>query len=293
MSSVFLRAFAHLLPRSPVWRLSFNKVLQQLFSGLALGAPEDARAYVDAVYNDLFPATTRQLAMWEAEFGIVADPSDSVRRQNLAAAWAATGGQSPAYIQGVLQAAGFPLYVHEWWTSGPPYLPGAARDPRTYTHVPLIGTFQCSPHSFGASQPECNLAPTVGAPACNGFLANDPGYLVNLDLTNRPPPPVPSDSSKWPFFIYLSAASFPTHVSVPATRRAELERLVLKLKPAQQWVVMLVDYVDAVPGSASIVNASAASLVNASGALLLAAPQTLANASGSTLVNASGATLLS
>jgi len=290
--SIFLRAFQHLLPRSPIWRLSFDKVLQRLFAGLAAGAPDAARAYLDDVYDDLFPATTRQLELWEAEFGLAADPSDAVRRQNLAAAWAATGGQSPAYIQGVLQAAGFPLYVHEWWTAGPPYTAGAWRDPRAYTRQPLIGTFQCSPHSYGASQPQCTVTGTVGAPTCDGFLGNDPGYLVNLDLTKRPPPPVPSDTALWPYFFYLGDATFPNHVSVPASRRSELERLVLKLKPAQQWVVMLVDYDDGVSDGVALVAASGAGLVTASGAQLISARPMLTTASGAILTNASGSPLV-
>jgi hypothetical protein len=83
----------------------------------------------------------------------------------------------------------------------------------------------------------------LGQPRCNDFLGNNPGYLVNKDLTPRPPPAVPDDPATWPYFFYLGAASFPTHASVPASRRAELERLVLKLRPTHLWPVMLVDYV--------------------------------------------------
>ena len=251
--SLFLRIFAHLLPTGAAWRLGFQKMLQKFFAGLAnffeltllsdgFSGPKD---FADAVYGDLFPATTRELAEWEREFGLVADPSDSVRRLNLAAAWAASGGQSPAYIQGVLQTAGFPVYIHEFWgASGPPYIP---LDPRIYTLAPLVGTFQCSPHSFGVHQPQCSPVGMGGAPTCDGFLANDPGYLVNQDLTRRPPPPVPSNPATWAYFLYFSAATFGTPASVPASRRAELERLVLKLKPAQQWVVMLINYTTPAP----------------------------------------------
>ncbi|HTA90329.1 MAG TPA: hypothetical protein VK745_12155 [Polyangiaceae bacterium] len=244
---LFLRIFQHLLPTGAAWRLGFQKMLQKFFGGLAnffeltqasdsFSGPKD---FADGVYGDLFPETTRELAEWEREFGLVADPSDSVRRLNLAAAWAATGGQSPAYIQGVLQTAGFPVYVHEFWGAFPPYIP---LDPRIYTKQPCVGTFQCSPHSFGANQPQCTPTTIAGGPTCDGFLANDPGYLVNQDLTRRPPPPVPSNPALWAYFLYFSAATFGTPAIVPASRRAELERLVLKLKPAQQWVVMLVDY---------------------------------------------------
>jgi hypothetical protein len=237
--SIFLRVFQHLLPRSPIWRLSFNKMLQKLFAGLAAGAPDAVRTYADLVFLDAFPATTRQLSMWRTQFGIEASADDDADRLQLDTAWKSQGGQDPNYLQTILQGAGFPLYVHEWWSSGPPYI---ARDPRTYTHHPLLGTFQCSPLSFGASQPACTHLGIGGAPACDNFLGNDPGYLVNEDLTRRPPPAVPDDPLTWPYFFYLGGAAFPDRVSVPASRRAELERLVLKLRPTHQWVVMLVDY---------------------------------------------------
>lgn len=253
----FLRQLRHLLPDALAWRTkgadwvigddvvigddiviggatSDSATLWRFLRGLCV-APEAAVAYVDDVFEDALPSTTRQLADWEAQFGLPPAANEDARRLQLAAAWSATGGQSPHYLQSVVQAAGFPLYVHEWWSSGPPYV---ARDPRNYTDQPLIGDSQCSALT---SQPQCSAL--ASQPQCSAFLANEPGYLVNRDLTRRAPPPVPADPSKWRHFMYLGAATFPNRVSVPSARRAELERLVLKLRPSQLWVVMLVDYV--------------------------------------------------
>lgn len=243
--SGFLRVFQHLLPRSQTWTLTPSKALRNFFSGLA-GFFDDPvngpRAFADQILLDALPATCREsaLAEWEREFGLTPDPSDSVRRSALAAAWRATGGQSPGYIQGVLQTAGFNVYVHEWWSSGPPYV---ARDPRTYTQRPRIGTKRCSPLVGAGYKPAC-APPLLNQPRCNAFLAADPGYLVNKDLTQRPPPPVPDDPATWPYFLYVGAASFPTHAVVSASRRDEFERLILKLRPTQNWIVTLVDYTD-------------------------------------------------
>ena len=44
--------------------------------------------------------------------------TEQERRDRLDASWKATGGQSPRYIQDTLQAAGFDVYVHEWWIPG-------------------------------------------------------------------------------------------------------------------------------------------------------------------------------
>jgi len=258
---MLVRVFQHLLPRTKTWRIRETSpgwtigddheidedglfigssddggpMLSRFFSGLAT-ALEPVRDFFDGIFLELFPDSTTELAAWEAQFGLQPNPDDAIRRANLAAEWAATGGQSPAYINGVLAAAGFDVFVHEWWSSGPPTY--VARDPHDYTTPPLIGSVQCSAFP---SQPQCSAFATQ--PQCNRFLANDPHYIVNRNLTNVAPPPVPDDPTKYPFFVYYGAETFPDHASVPASRRNELERLLKKLTPSQHWIVTLIDYV--------------------------------------------------
>jgi hypothetical protein len=378
---VFLRIFQHLLPDARAWRIIVDKMLRDFFIGLT-GAPEDARDFVDDVYAERDPQTTTQLDEWEKQFAIVQNPADTdaIRRQQLDAAWQARGGQSPSYIEGVLQANGFPIYIHDWWelpftpnellvngnfeAGGPPpvaptswtagslaalstvagtltggdgtqYLrvtvgttdaygyafqvattPGrtyratgttrgdgingfprvedpvsgilwtgttsttpqkfsveytaagtslllacsgnvatidhadfdevsvrevyVARDPRDYTVDPLIGTIQCD--NLLASQTQCSDLATQDQ--CNDFLANNPRYLVNDNLSLRAPPPIPDDSTKWPFFIYFGPETLTTTdlVLIPNSRRAEFERRVLQLCPMHCWIVVMSDY---------------------------------------------------
>ena len=264
----FFRTFQHLLPKAEAWKIrdtattwtigdghrigdpglviggtTGGSFLARLFKGLA-AALDPIRDFFDGIFGDAFPTTTRELAAWEAQFGIEADPSDTVRRQALAAEWAATGGQSPSYIQGVLQTAGFNVYVHEWWASGPPYV---ARDPRAYTLQPLIGSVQCQPTNvlLFPNQPQCQPSNDVAfpnQPECDRFLVNDPHYFVNKNLTDVAPPRIPDDPSTWVYFIYLGAAVFPNFATVPAARRSEFERLVLKICPEQQWIVTLINF---------------------------------------------------
>ncbi len=229
--SLFHRIIKHLLPDSTAWRLMPGKQLTSLFAGIAASFA-DARSFVDDVYLDLFPATTRHLTEWEKQFGIAPNPIESVRRANLAAEWKATGGQSPGYVQGVLQTAGFDVYVHDWWESGPdPYV---ARDPRDYTEVQLIGTVQCGEPLAQCGEPLAE---------CNDILLNDPMYLVNKDLTQRAQPPIPDDPTKWPFFWYVAGETFPDPAEVPLERKDEFHRLLMKLGPAHLWCVTVVDYV--------------------------------------------------
>jgi len=260
---LFLRIFQHLLPRTQTWSLTFNKALAKFFAGLA--APFDSsdplespRAFADAVYLDAFPETTRQTSKWLKQFGLEPSTNDT---QQLEAAWAAQGGQSPRYLQDMLQRAGFPLYVHQWWKpevapfaqvcagdtlaqAGEPNALAAdrsynyfARDPRDYTAQPLEGSVEASNLS---DQPQASDLPDQ--PQANAFLVNDVGYLVNSDLSRRAPPPIPNDANAFPYFFYIGGETFPDRVEVTAARRAELERLVLKLRPEHLWVVMLVDY---------------------------------------------------
>jgi hypothetical protein len=229
--SLFFRTITHLLPDAAAWRVTTQKTLRRFLEGLA-GAPADAQAFVDSVYEDAFPATTRALSAWEEQFGLTPNPDEATRRLNLAAEWASTGGQSPGYIQGVLHTAGFIVYVHEWWSSGPPYV---ARDPRVYTSAPLIGETQCGEALALCGEPLAE---------CSDLLANEPGYLVNKDLTLHAPPQVTDDPTKWPYFLYIADEIFPNPAVVPVSRRAELERLLLKLCPAQQWIVTRIHYID-------------------------------------------------
>lgn len=265
----FFRVFQHLLPDSIAWRpkdkftewevgdeheigesglvisgeFGVGLKLWRFIKGLA-GFPDQPRKFVDDVFQDLFPDTTRELAEWEAEFGLEPIGSESARRQALAAEWRATGGQSLPYLEGVLRTAGFNVWFHECWQSTSPFV---ARDPRAYTNLPLIGTYQCT----GTDQDEPQCSPSgidangvaFDQPQCNEFLVNEPDYIVNLDLTPRAQAPVPDDPATWPFFIYVGGETFPARAQVSVSQRGAFERLLTKLCPEHHWIVTLIDYV--------------------------------------------------
>lgn len=223
----FLRIFKHLLPDAIAFRLTHDKRLREFFEGLT-GASEDARNFADLVWEDLLPGTTRFLELWEQQWGLRGDGTDADRRKRLAAAWSASGGQDPRYLQDLVQQAGFDLYIHEWWSSEDPFV---ARDPRVHTNQPLIGTVQC-----GEPLAQCG-EPTA---LCNRFLANDTKYLVNDDLTRNAPPPVPDDPATWPFFLYFGAQTLGDDAPIQMNRRGDLEQLLLSVCPAQQWIVLAI-----------------------------------------------------
>ena len=230
-AAVFFRQLQHLLPDALAWRTVTEKLLRRYLEGLA-AAPADFRAFADAIYSDRFPATTRNLAAWERQFGLLAGASESARRQQLAGAWQAQGGQSPRYLQDVMQAAGFDVYLHEWWKPG--IMPREAHDPHDYTEYPRFGTTQCGEPDAQCGEPDA---------FCNRWLVNEPRYLVNLNLTPNAPPPIPVAPARYPSFLYWGGATFPDAADVPAARRGEFERLLLKICPTHLWLVTIVHYV--------------------------------------------------
>lgn len=229
-----------LLPRSRAFRLAVGSTIERFFRGWA-SLPEAIRDDADLLVDDVRPDRTRLLVEFEAQFGLSGRGTESERRMALAAAWKATGGQSPRYLQDVLQAAGFEVWVHEWW-DGPDVAPRTPRDPRLYVLPVLEGTVQCRDDS-SPTQVCARADDAPGQPQANDWLAADPLYFNNLLGTPMKPPPVPDDPATWPYFVYVGGRFFPSHAQVPLERREEFRELLLRLFPADLWIVTLVDYV--------------------------------------------------
>lgn len=269
----WLSVFKHLLPSGRAWRLTVDKPLRRFFEGL--GAPaEDARGFIDDVYSDLDPQQTRALSDWEEQFALV-DNGMSVqsRRDRLEATWKALGGQSPRYIQDTLQAAGFDVYVHEWWVPSAEHPTGGsvdgdvtptARNPFDYLWDGV------SPREFvGCGH---DLAYCGGDMCYSNSQLDPPGYpLVNkvLQVTvatigsghvllysggssaasgaavvgySQKQYVMPADPTKYPYFLYVGGETFPDVATVSSSRRDEFEDLCLKICPTEQWLGILVSY---------------------------------------------------
>lgn len=268
---MFFRLFQHLLPDARAWRLTIQKTLRFFFEGLA-GAGSDARDFIDGVWSDLLPQTTRELALFEAQFGLPNTLTDTQeRRDRLAARWQAMGGQDPRYIQDTLQAAGFDVYVHEWWVPGtePPLgikAAATARPPLLYLYDGL------TPIPYLSEDGAADMQDGDVAVALDGAAANPTGYvLVNkllvpttavrgdgseamadgdplaLDGSYRTTYDdkaytIPADPATRPYFLYIGAATFPDKAQLSVSRRNEFEALCLKICPLQLWLGILVEY---------------------------------------------------
>ena len=270
---MFFRIFRHLLPNSRAWRAVVDKRLRQFLEGLS-ASPSAAKDFVDGVWSDIWPGTTRELSAWEKQFGLpgVGLPEQG-RRNRLDAEWKAQGGQDPDYIQNTLRARGFDVYVYEWWEPGTEPAVGVAgcATPRN----PLMWLRR---ESTGSNiLVECGeaLAACGEAFALAGNSLEPPGYpLVNkvlrtiIDITTLcgeasaacgeasaacgnytgfreevVPYTVPNNSEKWPYFLYIGGQTFGEIAQVDPSRKDEFEALSLKICPAQQWLGILVEYV--------------------------------------------------
>ena len=140
---MWLRILQHLLPNGRAWQLVINRLLRQFFDGLA-DLPARLQAYQDAAYNYLRPSATTELERLEDQYALLPRAfTDSQRRDNIARAIKLNDYQSATDVQSRLQAAGFPVFVHPWWYSGP--FAGARRfaslSPQWWLNVPdLIAT---------------------------------------------------------------------------------------------------------------------------------------------------------
>jgi hypothetical protein len=267
MIDLFFRIFQHLLPRSRAWSIVIEKTLRNFFEGLT-GLPTDFKAFIDQIYLDVFPDVTRQLSEWETQFGIVNPASlEADRRDALQASWARGGGMGSDTLQDTLQAAGFPLFVHDAWYFTPAK---AIRNPNLYlvdSDTSIVYTAECGVPlaQCGELTAQCGDTSTptgvllvnkivrrfldyTASVSC-GEVAAECGEVAasmgdNTGFTSGLKPYfIPSDPNLWPYFWYAGAEVFGDSVQIPTDRKEELETLVLKIGPTHLWAGLMVDYV--------------------------------------------------
>lgn len=218
------RSLEALLARGHALTLVVNKRLTQYIQGLADGAPQSFKDFSAQIWFDLFPQTTNDVQLWAEQFGLFPSNNDQTQRQNIEAAWKSSGGQGIDYFQSVIDAAGFDVTVHP------------SLDPVTETYRDPLSVLDQS-QNIGQIQAGSADAYAGGELA---YAANLQGqiadHIVNLDLTFRPQPPIPTDPATWPFWIYVGGPNFLETAYVPAEREFEFQTLILSLFPGHYWI---------------------------------------------------------
>lgn len=270
----WLRILQALLPRGESFDIVINKKLRQFFQGLA-DVFETISTSAQELWSRIIPEDTDELAAWELQFGLNAvNLTEQERRARLLSAWRRQGGQDPKYIQDTLQAAGFDVYVHEWWVPGVlhPYggsvngdEPPVARNPYTYLYDGLSPADTVGDgHNFAGDghddmqdgnssiPPGRLLVNKIVEPLYNNIgdghtLAQDGAiYMLDGGFTLGYSPKLytlTATPSQYPYFLYIGGETFPNLATIPANERDIFEDLVLKICPLEQWVGLLVQYV--------------------------------------------------
>lgn len=271
----WLSVFKHLLPTGRAWRLTVDGFLRRFFQGLSGPLGGETKTFIDSVYDDLDPQKTRRLLEWEDQFALPSTGlTEQERRDRVEAAWVLPENQSPGRLQDALQAAGFDVYVHEWWEPIPGRAGGGsvdndvtpvARNPFDYLDdgsggLPYLMTDGVVDAQDGdpVSQDGATATP-AGYPLVNKVLeavftsvgdgaenmqdgdpeAQEGSLFVEYDTKGYL---MPSGADTYPYYLYIGGPTFPSQASVPVSRRAEFENLCLKICPTEQWLGILVTY---------------------------------------------------
>jgi Uncharacterized protein conserved in bacteria len=263
---MFLRIFKHLLPPGPRLAHYCRQETTPVFRRLNGDRVRRTRL-IDDVWLDIFPETTRDVEAWESQFGLRdAGLTEQERRDRLAAAWQALGGQDPRYIQDTLQANGFNVYLHEWWDFIFPLDAVYCGD--IEAEAGEVGA-ECTAATPTPRDPSSVLAPDnitpvsgKGYPLVNIITEISPKLLalcgeaeaesgepratcynhVAFNFGNKQYN-ITTDPDTWPYYLYIGGETFGDLAQIPESRRTEFETLCLKICPNQQWIGALVEYV--------------------------------------------------
>lgn len=252
-----------LLPSGAAWNPEVNEGLDKLINGRAnnIQTPLD---FLQGLAYIRSPLLTPYLDDLEREYGIKPNPSISElqRRLNLASQKAATGGQSPQYLQNRLHDAGFTnLYVHE---NRPPV------DPNLF----LSSDYLCvaSNEDAVAGNENAVAGQTGGELLVNGPLFEQVlGYIMcagnenavagnenavanRFDIVNFIDIiyQIPTDPALWGYFFFVGGEATRdlngslTSIdksNVDALREQELKRLILKYKPVHTWAGLQINFI--------------------------------------------------
>ena len=233
MTGGLFRVIKLLYPRSKLFRSVTDNYFRRFLKALGY-VPDDVCDYLVNTYFDLFPGTTRELELWEKQFGVVfaAQFDEDIRRALLQSFWNInTGGQSTDYLQSILQTISTDFHVVE-------NLP--CRDPRDSNAV------------YAAVNGN-RLMVNGNKYAVNGRKLGDSDFVPTVLKNNAESYyTLPSESSYWCncFFICKQVIRnrygviiYVEKLQVDSKWKDFIEYIILKIKPAHTTGILFVEYI--------------------------------------------------
>lgn len=258
-----------LLPKSKLWKLLDTKYLSDFFKALT-SLFDDVRKYIDNIYLDLFPNTTRSLELWEEQYAITNPAFDEeTRRNTIAMKWKDKGGQSASYIEKILRENGFDVYVYE---NNPITDPNSFLDAEDEQNQVIVNGFIPRMTEIKDIMIICRDIDREYATYCNdrkeftcadqdavcGYYENDAesewfcgndravcGYFEGY-IQFESEEDIPTDSTYFPFLFFIGgkverdASGRIINMqaaSIPLTRLNYFRNLILGLKPAHSRAI--------------------------------------------------------
>lgn len=233
MTGGFFKVIQLLYPRSKLFRSITDNYFRRFLKSLGY-VPDNVCDYLVQTYFDLFPKTTREIALWEKQFGVifVAQFDEEIRRALLQSFWEInTGGQSTDYLQEILRLISSDFHVIE-------NLP--CRDPRDSNAV------------YAAVNGN-RLMVNGNKYAVNGRKLGDSDFVPTVLKNNAESYySLPADNAYWCncFFICkrairnrYGAIIYIEKLQVDAKWKDFIEYIILKVKPAHTTGILFVEYI--------------------------------------------------
>lgn len=217
-----------LLPNSQI----FSKVKDRFFTAL-IGAfssvAKDAHDKNGQNFTDIFPDSTTRADEWSDQFGF----PTTLTAEQLDVQFKDTGGQSPAYLQAQLHAAGLTeLFVHEWWIPGSS--PVTARNPIPYINNLQPNNLLVNPAvSIYEDIPQCGDDIQCGDDV---YCGDTEGLKYEEKIYAHP-----DIEAQYPFYFYVCGETFGTFVSLSPEQIQEAKRIIYKIKPMQKRCVLMIN----------------------------------------------------
>lgn len=224
--------FERLLFKSSIFQLVVERPLQYLFSGLG-GALDYIRAHAVSVLDDAFPLTTTHIGDWTFQFG----SPEPLTAEQIAAEWAAIGGQTPEYFQRILHEYGFTTcYIHEWPVPGSN--PVESRNP-----IALVATSRVLVNDINHTERRYRWQCGDNVSQCVSDNSIRCGDYDGHHLVPKayPTPDVPS---QYPYYFYVCGYVWPQYAIIPYSQLRKLIRLCYKMKPMHLRIILRVSAYD-------------------------------------------------